>query len=63
MKTKIFFLKTGYFKSDSYLYDIKIQTDLNENGVEKSVGKSQFQKNVCVYIYINTHKKNKNKMN
>jgi hypothetical protein len=27
-----------------YLYDIKIQTDINQNGVKKSVGKSQFKK-------------------
>jgi len=46
-----------------YLYDIKIQTDINQNGVEKSVGKSQFSKKcVCIYIYIYITKKNEHEL-
>jgi hypothetical protein len=54
MKTKVFFfLKIGYFLiPDLYFYDIKIQTNLSLNEVEKSVEKSQiFFKNK------KTHKK------
>jgi len=32
-----------------YLYDIKIQTDINQNGIEKYAGKSQFSK---IYIFF-----------
>jgi len=42
MKTKVFFLKIGYFLiPDLYFYDIKIQTNLSLNEIEKSVEKSQ----------------------
>jgi hypothetical protein len=40
MKTKVFFLKPGTLILNLYLYDIKIQTDINKNDVEKHAGKS-----------------------
>jgi hypothetical protein len=51
MKTKkyIYFFKfwrkPGILIPDLYFYDIKIQTDINQNGVEKYVGKSHIFKN------------------
>jgi hypothetical protein len=35
-----------------YLYDIKIQTDINQNGVEKYAGKSQFFQNYIIFFLI-----------
>jgi hypothetical protein len=36
-----------------YLYEIKIQIDINQNGVEKYAGKSQFlQKYIIIIIII-----------
>jgi len=43
MKTKVFF-KPGILIPDVYFYDIKIQTNLSLDDVEKSVGKSQIKK-------------------
>jgi len=42
MKTKVFFFENRVFLiPDLYFYDIKIQTNLSLNNVEKSVKKSQ----------------------
>jgi hypothetical protein len=42
MKTKVFFFENQVFLiPDFYFYDIKIQTNLSLNDVEKSMGKSQ----------------------
>ena len=56
METKVFFFENQVFLiPDFYFYDIKIQTNLSLNDVEKSMGKSQFSK---IYI-IKKHKKTK----
>ena len=42
MKTKFFFLwKPGILIPDLYFYGIKIQPDINQNGIKKCMGKSQ----------------------
>jgi len=42
MKTKVFFFENQVFLiPDLYFYDIKIQTNLSLNDIEKSVEKSQ----------------------
>jgi len=38
----IFLKKPGILIPDLYLYDIKIQIDINQNGIENYAGKSQF---------------------
>jgi hypothetical protein len=38
----IFLKKPDILIPDLYLYDIKIQIDINQNGVENYAGKSQF---------------------
>jgi hypothetical protein len=38
----MFWLKPGILIPDLYLYDIKIQTNIKQNLVEKYAGKSQF---------------------
>ena len=59
MKTKVFFFENQVFLiPDFYFYDIKIQTNLSLNDVEKSMGKSQFSK-IYIYIYKKTKKKTK----
>jgi hypothetical protein len=41
MKTKMFFLKKpGILILHLYFYDIKIQIDINQNGIEKYTRKS-----------------------
>jgi len=52
-KISKFLTKTGILIPDLYLYDIKIHTDINQHGVEKYTGKSQFFfKNNFLNIYF-----------
>jgi len=47
----IFLKKPGILIPDLYLYDIKIQIDINQNGVENYAGKSQFlQKYISIFL-------------
>jgi hypothetical protein len=55
METKVFFFENQVFLiPDFYFYDIKIQTNLSLNDVEKSMGKSQILKKYR-YITKKTH--------
>jgi hypothetical protein len=42
---KFFFVKTRYFNTGFVSLRYKIQTDINQNGVEKYTGKSQIFQN------------------
>jgi len=51
-ENKFFFFENRVFLIlDLYLYDIKIRTNISQNGIEKSVEKSQFSN-----IYIKNQK-------
>jgi hypothetical protein len=55
METKVFFFENQVFLiPDFYFYDIKIQTNLSLNDVEKSMEKSQILKKYR-YITKKTH--------
>jgi hypothetical protein len=61
IKRKVFFFENRVFLiPDLYFYDIKIQTNLSLNDVEKSVEKSQIFKKYR-YIIKKTHKKREKK--
>jgi hypothetical protein len=47
-----FWWKPGILIPDLYLYGIKIHTDINQHGVEKYAGKSQFFPKMIFWIYI-----------
>jgi hypothetical protein len=58
MKIKVFFFENRVFLiPDLYFYDIKIQTNLSLNDVEKSVEKSQNFKKYRYIIKKHTKKK------
>jgi hypothetical protein len=48
----IFLKKPDILIPDLYLYDIKIQIDINQNGVENYAGKSQFLRKYISIFFL-----------